>query len=198
MSIPIWCTRMRHLWQVRCGLIQWQVRCHHLLFRLYSSEVHLRGTCRSLLSGGHVLPHSGLGVESGDDVLACRETLRAGGAAVAGEEHGGNGGCQGISNTGLSKLQQRRRSQLQFTWQVSRATRLAQVRQTHSILPRPGSQRNTAVCIPSPAMWLSKGRDRNRTTPTWKHVPKTQQTSQRSHRHVHLCHVGFAHPSCPQ
>lgn len=53
---------------------------------------HFRGTCRSLLSRGYVLPYSGLGVEFGDGALACRETLRAGGAAVPAEEHWGKSG----------------------------------------------------------------------------------------------------------
>lgn len=67
-----------------------------------------------------------------------------GGAAVPAEEHWGNSGCQGINNNGLFELQQRRGSRLQFTWQVSRATRQAQVRQTHPVIPR---VRETQQCV---------------------------------------------------
>lgn len=105
------------------------------------------------------------------------------------------------SITGLSKLQWRCGNQLQSTWQVRRATRHSQVRQTLLALPWPGSQWGGAACIPQPnPAILPRGSGRTGTgviNSSTKPCPQSTAnlpvvTSPRAHG-VHTCPVG-----CPQ
>ena len=110
----------------------------------------------------------------------------------------GDRGCQGINNTGSSKLQQKRGSRSQPTWQVTRAARLSQVRQTRSALPWPGSQRGMAACVPPPdPAVLPRGSVRARTgTIQSRHESMSPEYSKPLSGNVTTCTCAtwFVHP----